>query len=77
MLLNPPRTSTPAIRIVRDHLVFDDIPRRPLHTGADQALGDRLAGMAELGTLEQEILGGVIDALLTNTRLRAISSDGG
>lgn len=66
-----------ALDISMDHLVFDDIPRRPLHTPADQALGDRLAGIAELDTPEQEILGGVIDALLTKTRLRAITGDAG
>jgi len=65
-----------ALDVSLDHLVFEDIPRRPLHTAADDALGDRLAGIAELDTPEREILGGVIDALLTKTRLRAITSDG-
>jgi transcriptional regulator with XRE-family HTH domain len=57
-----------------DHLVYDDIPRRALHTPADQALGDRLAAIAELDEQERDILTGVIDALLTKARLRAITT---
>jgi len=30
-----------------DHLLFDDVPRRPLHA-AEDALGDRLAVIGEL-----------------------------
>lgn len=65
-----------ALDVSLDHLVFEDIPRRPLHTAADEALGDRLAGIAELDTPERDILTGVIDALLTKTRLRVITGDG-
>ncbi|MGI8810071.1 MAG: hypothetical protein ACR2KK_19950 [Acidimicrobiales bacterium] len=39
-----------------------------------QALGDRLHGITELDPQEHDILTGVIDALLTKTRLRAITS---
>jgi hypothetical protein len=55
--------------------VFDNTPRRPLRTAADEALGDRLAGIAELDIPEREILSGVIEALRTKARLRAITSD--
>ena len=65
-----------ALDVSLDHLVFEDVPRRPLHV-AEDALGDRLAGIAELDPQEQDILGGVIDALLTKTRLRAFTSGGG
>ena len=56
-----------------DHLVFDDIPRRPLHAKED-VLGDRLADIADLGDQDRASLLNVIDALITKTRLRAITS---
>lgn len=59
-----------------DHLLIDDIPARPLHAPED-ALGNRLAAIAELDPDALDILHGVIDALVTKTRLHAISSDSG
>jgi transcriptional regulator with XRE-family HTH domain len=56
-----------------DHLVFDDIPRRPLHAKAD-VLGDRLTDIADLDDQDRASLLNVIDALITKTRLRAITS---
>ena len=46
------------------HLVFDDVPRRPLRA-PENALGDRLAAINEL---DDDALNGVIDGLLTRTR---------
>lgn len=49
---------------VHYHLVFDDVPRRPLRA-PENALGDRLAAINEL---DDDALNGVIDGLLTRTR---------
>jgi transcriptional regulator with XRE-family HTH domain len=57
-----------------DHLVFDDIARRPLRA-ADNALGDRLAIISELSTDELAVLTSVIDGLIAKTRLRTLAND--
>lgn len=55
-----------------DHLLIDDIPRRPLHS-AEDALGDRLATIAELGDDDLHLALSFIDALVTKNRLRALA----
>ncbi len=55
-----------------DHLVFDDIARRPLHANQD-VLGDRLNAIAELDSEALAALTNIIDALITKSRLRAIT----
>ncbi|MEA2685084.1 MAG: hypothetical protein QOE93_279 [Actinomycetota bacterium] len=57
-----------------DHLLFDDVPRRPLHT-ADHALGDRLAVIGELSPDDLSSLLNVVDALVAKSRLRAMAGD--
>lgn len=61
-----------ALDISLDHLVFDDIARRPLPTKQD-VLGDRLAAIAELDNEALAALTNIIDALITKSRLRAIT----
>jgi transcriptional regulator with XRE-family HTH domain len=57
-----------------DHLAFDDIPRRPLDA-AENILGDRLAGVAELNDEDATALRNVIDGLIAKSRLRTLASD--
>ena len=57
-----------------DHLVFDDVPRRPLHA-PENILGDRLAGVAELSDEDANALRNVIDGLVAKSRLRTLASD--
>jgi len=63
-----------ALDVSLDHLVFDDIPRRPLHAN-ENALGDRLAAIAELSDDELAVLRSVIDGLLAKSRLRTLTAD--
>ncbi len=65
-----------ALNISLDHLVFDDIDRRPLHT-PNNALDGRLAHIAELPEADQQALLDHLDALLTRTRLHAITNGSG
>jgi transcriptional regulator with XRE-family HTH domain len=62
------------LNVSLDHLVFDDVPRRPLHA-AENILGDRLAGVAELGDDDLAALRNVIDGLIAKSRLRTLASD--
>jgi transcriptional regulator with XRE-family HTH domain len=55
-----------------DHLLVEDVPRRPLHSAQD-ALGDRLAAVAELGGEDLASLLNVIDALVAKTRLKTLA----
>ena len=55
-----------------DHLLIDDIPRRPLHS-AEDALGDRLTTIAELGDDDLHLVLSFIDALVTKNRLRTLA----
>lgn len=64
-----------ALNVSLDHLVFDDIDRRPLHA-PEHALVGRLANIAELPEADQRALLDHLDALLTRTRLRTITSGG-
>jgi hypothetical protein len=57
-----------------DHLVFDDIPHRPLHAKAD-VLGDRLADIADLDPDALAAPTNVIDGLIAKNRLRALADD--
>jgi transcriptional regulator with XRE-family HTH domain len=61
-----------ALNVSLDHLVFDDVPRRPLHA-PENILGDRLATVAELDPDELGVLASVIDGLVTKKRLRTIT----
>lgn len=71
---NKRRVLGSSIDVSLDHLVFDDIARRPLHT-ADNALGDRLAAIGELTPDELAVLRSVIDGLLAKSRLRILTAD--
>jgi len=57
-----------------DHLLFDDVPRRPLHS-AEDALGDRLAVIGELSADDLASLLNVVDGLVAKSRLRAMAGD--
>ncbi len=55
-----------------DHLLIDDVPRRPLRA-PENALGDRLAAITELDDDALNTLNGVIDGLLARTRLTTLT----
>lgn len=55
-----------------DHLLIDDIPRRPLHA-AEDVLGDRLAALGELADEDLTLVLSFIDALVTKNRLKALA----
>lgn len=61
-----------ALNVSIDHLLVDNVPRRPLHS-VENALGDRLAVIAELGDDELATLNNVIDGLVARNRLRALT----
>lgn len=63
-----------AFNVSLDHLTFDNIPRRPLHA-AENALGDRLAVVAELDPDDLTALRNVIDGLVAKRRLRVLAND--
>lgn len=55
-----------------DYLVIEDAARRPLHA-PENALADQLADFAQLDPDDQGALLKILDALITKTRLRAIT----
>ena len=57
-----------------DHLLFDEVPRRPLHA-AEDALGDRLAVIGELSADDLSSLLNVVDGLVAKSRLRAMAGE--
>lgn len=61
-----------ALNVSIDHLVFDDIARRPLHS-PENILGDRLAALAELNDDDRSPLLKVIDGLVTKSRVRTLA----
>ena len=61
-----------SLNVSIDHLLVDDIPRRPLHN-AEDALGDRLATITELGDDDLHLVLSFIDALVTKNRLRTLA----
>jgi hypothetical protein len=63
-----------ALNISIDHLLIDDIPRRPLHA-AEHNLGDRLTALAEPSGDDLASLLHVLDALVAQNRPKPI--DGG
>lgn len=63
-----------ALNVSLDHLVFDDIARRPLHA-PENILGDRLTAIAELNDHDRASLLNVIDGLVTKSRVRTLASD--
>jgi len=54
------------------HLLVDGIPRRPLHSAQD-ALGDRLAAVAELPPDDLASLLNIIDGLVAKNRLTTLA----
>lgn len=61
-----------ALDVSMDHLVFEAVPRRPLH-GPENALGDRLAAVGELGEEDLASLANVIDGLVAKSRLGTLA----
>jgi hypothetical protein len=55
-----------------DHLLIDDIPRRPLHS-AEDVLGDRIGALGELADDDLHLVTSFIDALVTKNRLRTLA----
>ena len=70
----------PAVRLVAVIQVDEvegevgSFPRRPLRA-PENALGDRLAAIAELDDDALNVLNGVIDGLLARTRLTTLTAD--
>jgi transcriptional regulator with XRE-family HTH domain len=61
-----------ALNISIDHLLIDDIPRRPLHA-AQHNLGDRLAALGELSDDDLASLLHMLDALVAKNRLKTLA----
>jgi transcriptional regulator with XRE-family HTH domain len=61
-----------ALNISIDHLLIDDIPRRPLHT-AEHNLGDRLTALGELSGDDLNSLLHMLDALVAKNRLKTLA----
>jgi transcriptional regulator with XRE-family HTH domain len=61
-----------AFDVSTDYLLVETAPRRPLHAPHD-ALGDKLADLAALDDNERALVLGVIDAVTTKAKLRAIT----
>lgn len=55
-----------------DYLLIEGLPRRPLHS-AEDALGDRLAAVAELSGDDLQLVLSFVDALVAKTRLKALA----
>ena len=55
-----------------DYLLIEGLPRRPLHS-AEDALGDRLATVAELSGDDLQLVLSFVDALVAKTRLKALA----
>lgn len=62
--------------VTTDYLLIEDAPRRPLRAPED-VLGDNLAGIATLNDDDKAALLNVLDALITKTKLRAITGGAG
>lgn len=60
------------LNVSLDHLVFEDVPRRRLHT-PENALGDRLGQVAELPETDLAALLNVVDGLVAKSRLKALA----
>jgi transcriptional regulator with XRE-family HTH domain len=63
-----------ALNISIDHLLIDDIPRRPLHA-AEHNLGDRLTALSELSGDDLNSLLHMLDALVAKNRLKTLADD--
>jgi transcriptional regulator with XRE-family HTH domain len=61
-----------ALNISIDHLLIDDIPRRPLHAAVHN-LGDRLAALGELSDDDLASLLHMLDAVVAKNRLRTLA----
>jgi transcriptional regulator with XRE-family HTH domain len=61
-----------SLNISIDHLLIDDIPRRPLHS-AEDVLGDRITSLGELADDDLHLVTSFIDALVTKNRLRTLA----
>lgn len=61
-----------AFDVSTDYLLIDTSPRRPLHSPED-ILGDNLAALATLDDTDRAALLNVLDALVTKTKLRALT----
>lgn len=59
-----------------DHLVIDDIPRRPLR-GPDHGLEDRLADLAHLDDADRDAITHIIDGLIARNRVKHALRDAG
>jgi len=59
--------------VTTDYLLIEDAPRRPLRSPED-VLGDQLAAIATLDDNDRAALLSVIDALVTKTKLRALTA---
>ena len=57
-----------------DYLLVDEAPRRPFRSPED-IFGDRLATVGELGDHDRELLLSFLEALVTKTRLKALTAE--
>jgi transcriptional regulator with XRE-family HTH domain len=60
------------LNVSLDYLVIEGVERRPLHV-ADTGLGERLGVIGELSAEDRAALLSVLDALVTKSRLKALT----
>ncbi len=61
-----------AFNVSIDHLLVDDVPRRPLHA-VEHNLGTRLSALDELGEEDLASLLHMLDALVAKNRFKALA----
>jgi transcriptional regulator with XRE-family HTH domain len=61
-----------AFNVSIDHLLVDDVPRRPLHA-VEHNLGNRLAALDELSEEDMASLLHMVDALVAKNRLKTLA----
>jgi transcriptional regulator with XRE-family HTH domain len=62
-----------ALDVSCDYLLVDDAPRRPFRSPIEDALGDNLAAIAELGDDDLHSVQNFVDALITRARLKTLA----
>lgn len=61
-----------AFNVSIDHLLVDDVPRRPLHA-VEHNLGNRLSALDELGEDDLASLLHMLDALAAKNRFKTLA----
>ncbi len=66
-----------ALDVSCDYLLVDDAGRRPFRSSVEDALGDNLLAVTELGDDDLKSVQNFVDALVTRARLKALAGGAG